>query len=419
MSQAERSVLGAAMLSRKALDEILPMIQPEDFERWQDAEIWRSIQALSSASQGVDAITVADELLRRGDLERVGGAHALHELTGEVPTAANAGYYAEIMLADALKRRLREGSIAVAQVASGTGDPEEISEKARAIIDQATKRGIRDASAIVDTLDETLARLAEPPLYHSTVWKHLNDLISGWMPGGLYVVAARPGDGKTIIGLQSAADLTRHGAVAFSSLEMSTEDLTKRLFAMRGGIHMTNLSRNSLSPAAWDAVAQLRPEIAKMPLFIDDRSHVTVAQIRAHARAVARRHGQLGAVVVDYLQLISGSDSRRPRHEVVGEISRSLKIMARELQVPVIALSQLNRNSASGVRPTLGDLRESGTIEQDADVVILLQRERDPNGNPTDELAVIVAKNRQGRTGEFPLVWEGEFARVSTAPWLQ
>lgn len=419
MSQAERSVLGAAMLSRKALDEILPMIQPEDFERWQDAEIWRSIQALSNASQGVDAITVADELLRRGDLERVGGAHALHELTGEVPTAANAGYYAEIMLADALKRRLREGSIAVAQVASGTGDPEEISENARAIIDQATKRGIRDASAIVDTLDETLARLAEPPLYHSTVWKHLNDLISGWMPGGLYVVAARPGDGKTIIGLQSAADLTRHGAVAFSSLEMSTEDLTKRLFAMRGGIHMTNLSRNSLSPAAWDAVAQLRPEIAKMPLFIDDRSHVTVAQIRAHARAVARRHGQLGAVVVDYLQLISGSDSRRPRHEVVGEISRSLKIMARELQVPVIALSQLNRNSASGARPTLGDLRESGTIEQDADAVILLQRERDPNGNPTDELAVIVAKNRQGRTGEFPLVWEGEFARVSTAPWLQ
>lgn len=419
MSQAERSVLGASMLSRRALDEILPMISPDDFERWQDGEIWRSIQALSNASQGVDAITVADELIRRGDLEKIGGAHVLHELTGEVPTAANAGYYAGIMLGDALKRRLRNSSVEIAQIASGEGDSEEISEKARASIEGATRRGVRDAAPILDSLDATLAALAEPPLYHLTVWKHLNDLISGWMPGGLYVIGARPGDGKTILGLQSAADLTRHGAVAFSSLEMSTQDLTKRLFAMRGGIHMTNLSRNSLSPAAWDTVARLRPEIAKMPLFIDDRSHVTIAQIRAHARAVARRTGKLGAVVVDYLQLISGTDSRRPRHEVVGEISRALKILARELQVPVIALSQLNRNSENGQRPTLADLRESGTIEQDADVVILLQRERDPEGVPTDELAVVVAKNRQGRTGEFPLVWEGEFARVNTAPWLQ
>lgn len=407
------------MLSRRVLDEIQTVITAEDFERWQDAEIWKAIQRLSEAGEPVDVITVGDDLMRSGELERIGGAHVLHELTSEVPTAANGAYYAGIVAADALKRRLREAAVEVAQIADAPGDIEEISEQARARVDQATKRGVRDARAIVDSLDDTLARLAEPPLYHPSVWKHLNDLISGWMPGGLYVIGARPGSGKTIMGLQAAATLTKQGAVAFSSLEMSTEDLTKRLFAMRGGIHMTNLSRNSLSPSQWQKVADLRPEIAQMPLFIDDRSHVTVAQIRAHARSVARRHGHLGAVVVDYLQLISSGDHRRPRHEIVGEISRSLKILARELQVPVIALSQLNRNSESGHRPTLADLRESGTIEQDADVVILLQREQDVDGNPTDELAVVVAKNRQGRTGEFPLVWEGEFARVLTAPWLQ
>lgn len=418
-TQAEISVIGAALLSRRALDEILPMLQPADFEDWRDETIWRAISNLANGGLAVDVITVSDELLKMGELERIGGAHILHQRTSEVPTASNAGYYAEIVLADAMRRRLKESAIAIAQIASGEGSIEEQGERARGIIDQATKRGVRDAISIGDGVDEVLAELAEAPRYHPTPWKRLNDLISGWMPGGLYVVGARPGSGKTIMGLQAGERLTKDGAVAFSSLEMSSGDLTKRLFAMRGGIHMTSLSRNSLSPAAWDTVAQLRPEIARMPLFIDDRSHVTVAQIRAHARSVARRHGHLSAVVVDYLQLISGPAGNRPRHEVVGEISRSLKILARELDCPVIALCQLNRNSEGGGRPTLADLRESGTIEQDADVVILLQREKDPDDNPTDELRVIVAKNRQGRTGDFPMVWEGEFARLSTAGWFQ
>jgi replicative DNA helicase len=209
-------------------------------------------------------------------------------------------------------------------------------------------------------------------------------------------------------------ELMHKGPVAFSSLEMSTEQLLTRLIAARGRVHMNNLMSNTLSAEQWVKVQSMRLDILKMPLYVDERSGVNVTQIKAFARSVSRK-GPIAGVVVDYLQLVTGGDGRQNRTEVVGEISRQLKILARELDCPVVALSQLNRESVKGGhrRPTLGDLRESGSIEQDADVVMLLQREVDKNDNELDTLAVWVAKNRHGQQGMKKLLWEGQYARLS------
>ena len=344
-------------------------------------------------------------------------------MCSEVPTASNAAYYAGLVKQGAVKRRLVEAGTQIVQMGSATeGDAFELAELARAAVDEAANSARVEVAPIGDGVEAVVESLRAKPRFLETPWPNINALINGYRPGALYVIGARPGAGKTIMGLQSAVFLAGSGHVAFSSLEMDTADLTKRIFALAGNIHMSAMTRSDLTAKEWEAIADLRPHIRKMPLFIDDRSGVNITQIKAFARSVSRR-GKLSAVVVDYLQLIIGTDSRKPRHETVAEISRQLKIMARELDVPVIALSQLNRESEAkggGMRrlPTLSDLRESGSIEQDADVVMLLQRGMDPDTEtPNDELDVVIAKNRHGSTGQVTLLWEGHFARVTTMPW--
>ena len=415
----ERAVLGGMMLSKRIIPDVLDVLDPNDFGDWKHETIARAVGSLFHRSAPTDVLAVTDELDRMGELARIGGPAVLHELTSEVPTAANAGYYADIVKQRSIKRRLLDASVSIAAAAQGEGDAFELAEQARATVDAVSGSARVEIAPVGDAVEDVLQSMRETPHTWPTPWTEINDITNGLRPGCMYVVGARPGSGKTMLGLQLAVSLTKYGHVAFASLEMSRADLTKRIFASKGTIHQTAISRSALSPDEWTRVERLRPEIAAMPLFIDDRPGLNMAQIRAFARSVQRR-GPLVCLVVDYLQLITG-DSRKPRWELVGEISRQLHELARELGIAVVALAQLNRESVgAGMQrrpPMVSDLRESGNIEQDADVIMLLQRgvEVDDNGeeSPSDELEVYVGKNRHGNMGKLSLLWEGQFARLS------
>lgn len=420
--QQERSVLGGMMLSRHIVWEVLDSMAASDFGDWRHEIVFRTIEELAHGNEPTDVLAVTGRLERNGELERIGGPAELHQMTGEVATASNAPYYAGLVKQAAIKRRLTEAGAAIANMGQGEGDAFVLAEQARQAVDDAAQTARVEVKPVGDGVAAVVASMEQAPRFTPSFWPNINHLINGFRPGALYVIGARPGAGKTIMGLQAACTMAGYGNVAFSSLEMDEADLTKRMFAMAGGIHMSALTTSTLNPSEWEAVARVRAGLRKLPLFIDDRSGVSINQVRAFARSVSRR-GPLSAIVIDYLQLIPG-DPRKPRVEVVGEITRQLKNLARDLQVPVIALSQLNRESegksgATRRLPSLGDLRESGSIEQDADVVMLLQRQHDEEDQPTDMLDVVIAKNRHGRTGKVTLLWEGQFARVSTMPWWE
>ena len=414
---AEQSVLGGMMLSKRAAIDVLEEgLAGADFYIPKHEVIFDVIVALLHEGRPLDVITVSDAIVAKGKvaIHQAGGVEYLHTLTSVVPTAANAGYYADIVSKKAVLRRLVEAGTRIVQMGyASEGDPYELAENARSEVDGTIGTRAGELHAVGETVDQVADSLSDQPRFVPTPWGNLNGLINGFRPGALYVVGARPGDGKTIVALQAAAKLAERGPVAYCSLEMDTPDLTKRLFAMKGGVHMSALTRNVLTPTDWDRVDHVREQLRTLPLYIDDRSAVTMTQIRSFARSVSRR-GPLQAIVVDYLQLIASYGSQKARWEIVGEYTRALKIMAREFDVPVIILSQLNRGNVEGYKPpTLADLRESGSIEQDADVVILLQRALDENDQKGDELTMHVAKNRHGNIGHVDLLWEGQFARVT------
>jgi replicative DNA helicase len=250
-----------------------------------------------------------------------------------------------------------------------------------------------------------------------TVWPSLNELIDGFRPGCVYVFGARPGIGKTVAALQAALGLCRYGAVAFSSLEMSATELQMRAISYDLKINITRLMRRQLSDSDWQKIANRRAAWSDTPIYIDDNSSRSIAQIKQHARNVSRK-GKLVAVVVDYLQLISAPRGfKGSRYEVVSDVSRELKLMAKELNVPVIACAQLNREGASRAdnRPTVTDLRDSGAIEQDADVVVLLHRDTAPE--KAWEMSMLVAKNRHGPHGHADFHFFGQYSEIREKTW--
>lgn len=412
---AEQSVLGAMMLSREAITDATETLTGSDFYRPTHETIFRTIQALQTAGQPVDVITVSDALGRAGEVERVGGHAYLHELTQACPTPSTAGFYAEIVAKHALRRRLSAAGQKIRDMAAQPGDEAELVELARKEIDGTSKATTSTVLSFGETIDAMLDCLDEKANYHPSPWRAVNDIIGGFRPGAVYVVGARPSVGKSAIALQIAKELTRHGAVAFSSLEMSTTDVQIRAVAADLNIDLGRLMDRNLTPGDWGQIRDRRAAWQDVPLFIDDRSSVTITDIKRHARSVSRR-APLSGVVVDYLQLMTQpSGDKRPRQEFVADMSRQLKVLAMEMQIPVVVLSQLNRGSEQrqDKEPTIADLRESGAIEQDADVVILLHREiMGPNRG---DLKMLIAKNRHGATGFAPLTFWGHYSKALDA----
>lgn len=412
---AEASVLGAVLLQPAALDEIEGRLSVGDFYRPANDAVYAAMLGLHEHGQAVDAVTVVAELQRRGDLVKAGGAPYVHDLLANTPTAANAGYYVRIVSELAIRRRLHAAGIRASQIATARDVPvEDAIEAARAEIDDSS-RSVAELHMIGDELGQSIARLDEPDTAIPTPWSDLNHLIGGLRPGGLYIVGARPGVGKSLMASDLAREAAKHGGVAFSSLEMSRQEVHDRMMAATSSVHYSRFVTRSLTADDVDRLSQHVDALEALPISIDDRPSITITDIRSHARTLARR-GPLGAVIVDYLQLMaSPRGDRRPRHEVVGDFSRSLKILARELNVPVVALSQLNRGSTTRAdqRPTMADLRESGSLEQDANVIILLHVEEE---DPT-VMHVAVAKNRSGGTGPVKLSRQGHYARLANMAW--
>lgn len=409
---AEQSVLGGMMLSARAVEDVIDELQPGDFYVPKHELIARAIGAVFGRGEPVDAITVSEELRRAEKLTRAGGGAYLHELTGIVPTAANAGFYAATVRELAGKRRMVAAGIRIQGMGNASeGVVEDLVERAKVELDSVSSGRRRGLKPMGESFDQLFTELDSAPEFLPSPWEALNKIIGGFARGNLYIIAARPGGGKSIALLQAAATLAHRGLVAFSSLEMTELELQKRLLAQFGDVHMSSLRNHTLSSDEWERLARARMAVQDAPIFVDENAGASMAAIRAHARAVGRK-GQLSGVAIDYLQLIQGEG--RDRREVVDALSRQAKQLAKDLQVPVLAAAQLKRAGGRKGLPTMDDLRESGGLEQDADVVLLLDRDRERR---PDELTVVVAKNRHGDVGRFTLRWQAQFARLRDKTW--
>lgn len=396
---AEKAIIGAILITNgKCLDDI--NIQPDDFHELKLGKLFKLCRTMHLNGEGVDAITVA----AHAEFAELGVHSAdLFSLTDYTISTGNVEYYANLVYESAVRRRVIDASSKIIHDAEKL-DFSFLTETARKRLDDAVGVKSHSITFIGDEISHTIDAMQQPSKAYPTPWALLTKAIGGFRAGSLYTIGARPGKGKTSIGLQCAMTLSRNGAVAFASLEMGRMELHKRIISIGASIPMDSTMNNTLSQSEWERLARFKEEI-RPNIAIDDRAEVSIHDIRAFARSV-HRVMPLKGVIVDYLQLMSSKDNR-PRHEIVAEMSRQLKILARDLEVPVIALSQLNRNSElrTDKRPSLADLRESGAIEQDSDVVILLHQEE-------DLLLLDIAKNRQGAPALVKLRWEGEYARA-------
>lgn len=409
LDTAELAVLGSVLLTNgRALDDI--DFSPTDYRHPSLEFVHRTMQDMKAEGQPIDLLTVSSALMRAGEKFDPTLLHRAQEAT---PSAASVEHYAGIVTDAATLRRLESAASKVTAMAKEGGDADEIVEAARREMDAAQSRSrSTPVQFVADTIEGTINALDEEVASVPTLWRDVNAVITGLRPGALYVVGARPSVGKSVVALQLAQALLQHGSVAFVSLEMSTNDLTTRLLSNELRIPMERLTTHNLDANDWAKIGEWVRNRRNVPLAINDNSGSTLTDIKKFARNVHRKK-PLAGIVVDYLQLMSQPPGdRRPRHEFVADMSRQLKILAMDMQVPVIALSQLNRSSESreDKRPGLHDLRESGAIEQDADVVILLHREI--MGNRTDEITFSIAKNRHGRTAPVDLTFAGHYSEV-------
>jgi replicative DNA helicase len=441
-TDAEQAVLGSIMLSRDALDDVAEIVTGRDFYRPAHETIYRTALDLHARGERVDPITLAAELTRRGELARVGGASYLHTLVNAVPTAANAEYYAEIIREKAVLRRIVEAGTRIAQLGfDQCGDLDEIRGAVEAEIHAALmNRGDElpytyIGDGIEPVIDELQAR-QNGSMDTQGILTGLYDLdgVTGGFKGGqLIVIGARPAMGKSTLALDfaRAAAFRQNVPVAFFSLEMGQRELIKRTLSAEGRVALHHIEHANLTEDDWHKIAVVHssikgehPDPDGAPLIIDDSPNLTLATIQSRARRMQRRH-HIGMVIVDYLQLLTAGTGKRhqPRHEEVAELSRNLKLMAKELDVPVIALSQLNRGpeQTADKVPMLSHLRESGAVEQDADIVILLHREDayDKESARAGEADLIIAKHRGGPTTTVTAAAQlhySRFANMSPEP---
>ncbi|GAA1930494.1 replicative DNA helicase [Streptantibioticus ferralitis] len=407
---AEQSVLGGMLLSKDVIGDVVEVLQSSDFYRPAHETIFDTILDLYAQGEPADPITAAAELTKRGQINRVGGAAYLHTLVNAVPTAANAEYYAEIVADRAKLRRLVEAGTRITQMGyAADGEVSEILDAAGAELHNAIQ--LREDSATVrvgDRYADYIDRLEYLQKHGAakgvpTGLSDLDTLTNGLHPGQMIVVAARPAMGKSTLALDFArACAIKHDRpAAVFSLEMGEAELMNRLTSAEARVGLHHLTSGNPSPDDWQRIAKVTHRIADAPLYLDTTANTTVMEIKAKCRRLQQRSG-LDLVVIDYLQLMTTGRKTENRQVEVSEMSRSLKLLAKELNVPVVVLSQLNRGpeQRADKRPMLSDLRESGSIEQDADLVILLHREDayDKESARSGEADLIVAKHRNGPT---------------------
>lgn len=423
---AEQSVLGGMLLSKDAIADVVESLRASDFYKPAHETIYEAILSLYGHGSPADAITVADELKKRGELTRVGGASYIHTLIASVPTAANAQYYAEIVKEHAIMRRLIEAGTKIAQLGyANETEVDTLVDQAQAEIYAVTDGNAKEdyvsfSEALEETINEIDANSNRPDGVYGvpTDFIEFDELTGGLHGGQMIVIAARPGVGKSTLALDIARSAAIHHQMTtvFFSLEMSRTELAMRILSAEGKISMGRLKKGDLDTEGWTNLATLQGRIDSAPLFIDDSPNMTLMEIRAKCRRLKQRN-DLKLVVLDYLQLMSSGKKVESRQQEVSEFSRSLKLLAKELDVPVIALSQLNRGSEQRTdkRPMVSDLRESGSIEQDADMVILLHREDmyNPDSDRVGEADMIIAKHRGGPTRTIPLAFSGKYSRFN------
>jgi replicative DNA helicase len=421
---AEQCVLGGMLLSKDAIADVVEVIRPGDFYRPAHQTIYEAILDLYGRGEPADPTLVADELLKRGEIARIGGIPYLHTLVAAVPTAANASYYAKIVQERAVLRRLVEAGTRIVQLGySGDGEVDEVVDRAQAAVYEVTERRltedyVRLEDVMPATLDEieAIGSRGGGMVGVPTGFADLDDLTNGLHPGQMIVLAARPALGKSTLGLDFARSAAiKHGlATCIFSLEMGRTEITMRLLSAEARVPLHHMRSGKMTDEDWARLARRMGEVAEAPLFIDDSPNVTMMEIRAKARRLKQRH-DLKLIIVDYMQLMSSARRVENRQQEVSEMSRSMKLLAKELEVPVVAISQLNRGAEQRTdkKPQLSDLRESGSIEQDADMVILLHREDayEKESPRAGEADLIVAKHRNGPTATITVAFQGHYSR--------
>ena len=423
--QAEESLLGAMLLSRDAIAAAVETCSADDFYKPAYGHVFDAVCSLYGQGEPADPVTVADELRRAGLLEAIGGPASLITLQANTPATTNAGRYARIVEEHALLRRLIGVAGEIAEM--GYSVPDDVAaavDRAETLVFEVAERRVTDSlRPLHDLLSESLDRLealydrGESITGVPTGYIDLDERLSGLQPSSLIIVGARPSMGKTAIALGMAAHaaMVARTPVLFFSLEMSHSEVTQRLLCSEARVNSTRVRNGKLHESDWPKISHAIGRLGEAPLYIDDNPNLTVMEIRAKARRLRSRLGALGLIVVDYLQLMSGRHSAENRQVEVSEISRGLKILARELEVPVVALSQLSRNleMRSDKRPVLADLRESGSLEQDADVVMFLYRDEVYNAESADRgsAEIIISKHRNGPTGITRLAFLGDYTR--------
>lgn len=421
--EAEESVLGACMISKEAAGFAVDALEPTDFYRPSNSEVFKAIVELYARGDSIDPVTVGEELQRRGKLEEVGGRPYVATLVHAVPTAGSVPYYSSIVSETAVLRRLIQAGDSISKL--GYSYPEQVEQvvgQAQDVVfNLSQRRSNKEFRPLGDVLAESMEIVER--LYQNgskvtglpTGFDDLDDITAGLHPASLVMVAARPGHGKSSLALGIAHEVAvqQGKPVAFFSLEMSETELAQRLICMEAKIDSNSLRRGALGDADWGRISNSLGRLGDAPLHIADTPNLTIMEMRAKCRRIQAR-GELALIVVDYLQLMTPIRRSDNRVQEVSEISRSLKILARELDVPVLALSQLNRGleTRNDKRPQLADLRDSGALEADADIVLFIYRDEVYNAESNDRgvAEINIAKHRNGPLGRVKLAFLDRYA---------
>lgn len=444
--EAEQAVLGAIFLNTDALADAMEYVEADDFYRRAHQILFQAMVDLNNDGEAIDVLTVQNYLTTNNQLDDVGGVAYIAELATSVPTAANAGYYAKIVEEKSMLRRLiSTATNIITQANNGDDDvPSLLDSAERQIMDVSERRNRSGFREIKDVLNETLSDIdrlsqqSEDITGLPTGYREFDKMTAGLQPDNLIILAARPAVGKTAFALNIAQNVatSTDTSVAIFSLEMSAESLVNRMLCAEGSINANHLRTGQLDEGEWQNLIVAMGALSNTSIFIDDTPGIKMAEIRAKCRRLAKEKGNLGLVVIDYLQLIEGNN-KESRQQEVSEISRQLKKLAKELSVPILALSQLSRGveQRQDKRPVLSDIRESGSIEQDADIVAFLYRDdyyergeskSEEDGDDQDslnqdvgEVELIIEKNRAGARGTVKLLFIKSYNKFSNISYAQ